>query len=84
MPKAPDLRALSKSDLKKLLIYGDVRRLAMDLPYSYRYVSRVIRRELNNDEIWSAVITYLDSKGDLILSARTRRALAAIRKERAA
>ena len=67
-----------------MLIYGDVGRISLRVPYDYHYVARVIRGDANNQFIWDAVVTYLEEQSDRSLDRRLDRALKILSKKEAA
>ena len=69
------LREAPKDKIKEMLLYGDVGRIAMRVPYDYHYVARVIRGDANNQMIWDAVIEYLEEQSDRSLDRRLDRAI---------
>ena len=69
--KKTNVRELDRDRLAGLIQYGDLNKIASRVPYTYDYVSRVVRKRLDNDLVWSAVADYMDSRSSLELSART-------------
>jgi hypothetical protein len=69
------LRNVPKDKVRLMLIYGDVGRIAMRVPYDYHYVARVIRGDANNELIWEATIKYLEEQDDRSIDRRLVRAI---------
>lgn len=69
------LRDIDKDKMKSLLRYGDLGRIATRVPFSYQYVTMVVRGEKDNDQIWMAVAEYLDDIPELKLRRRTIEAI---------
>ena len=72
---AHTIRSAPKDTLRKLLLYGDIGRIAMRVPYDYHYVARVIRGDANNELIWKETVNFLEEQDDRSLSRRIERAI---------
>jgi len=63
-------REISKDKVVALLQYGDIQKIAERTPYCYDYVSRIIRKKKENDAVWAAALSFLDSRSNLEISLR--------------
>lgn len=66
-------RELNKEEITNMLRYGDVGKIAVRTNYSYQYVSRVLRGESDNDEVWAIAAEYLNSLPKIKLDRRLKR-----------
>lgn len=69
------IRLLDKESLRKLLGYGDIKEIAKRVPQHYQTVSRIIRNGKENDQIWQAVVDYLEDLPSKSIKARLKPAV---------